>query len=309
MPDPFPEQENMFNAKTKKGYERIGLLYIMPWLLGFILFNIIPISSSFFFAFSDLKLINQPHFIGFGNFTHMFTKDDLFLQSLKVTFLYTLMAVPGKVGFALLVALILNLKIRFVGFFRLVYYLPSILGGSVMISVLWRFLFMRDGFANALLKNLTGLGPIDWLGPDLALQTISLLPIWQFGSSMVLFLAALKNVPKELYEASRVDGATAVKSFLHVTLPLISPIIFFNLVMQTINELQQFTAAFIVTGGGPMYSTYVIGIKIWDEAFRFLKMGYASALSWVLVVIILMMTVLMFLSSRFWVFYDDKRGL
>ncbi len=292
---------------TKKQYDRRGLLYILPWLVGFVVFHVIPIGSSIGFAFSDLKLLNRPRFVGLANFSYMLTKDDLFFHALKTTFVYTAVSVPAKVVFALFVALLLNLRVRGVGFFRLVYYLPSILGGSVVISVLWRFLFMREGLANLILRVTTGAGPLDWLGPNLALPTLSLLQVWQFGSSMVLFLAALKSVPRELYEASMVDGAGRVRMFLTVTIPLITPIIFFNVVMQTINALQHFTEFFVVTGGGPLHATYVFGVKIWEEAFKYLKMGYAAALSWVLVAVIVVFTTVIFFTSRYWVFYEDQK--
>jgi oligogalacturonide transport system permease protein len=294
---------------TKKQYERRGFLYVLPLLIGFIAFHLIPIGSSIALAFSDLKLLNKPHFVGLANFTTMFTKDDLFYHALKVTFVYTAVSVPAKVAFALVVAMLLNLKVRGVAVFRLIYYMPSILGGSVVISVLWRFLFMRDGLLNQIVSTLTGAGPIDWLGPNLALATLSLLQVWQFGSSMVLFLAALKGVPRELYEASMVDGAGRLRMFLSVTIPMITPIIFFNVVMQTINALQHFTEFFVVTGGGPLHATYVFGVKIWEEAFRFIKMGYAAALSWVLVAIIVLFTAIIFVTSKYWVFTEDKKIL
>jgi oligogalacturonide transport system permease protein len=221
---------------------------------------------------------------------------------------YSVFAVPAKVGFALAVALIMTIKIRFISFYRAIFYIPSILGGSVVLAVLWRFLFMHDGLINSILKTF-GVGAQEWLGPNLALFTLSLLPVWQFGSSMVLFLAGLKNIPAELFEAARIDGAGKLQVFRKITIPLLTPIIFFNFVMQMINALQEFTSPFVITEGGPLHATYLLGMKIWEEGFSFYKMGYASAISWILMVIILVLTVLVFRSSSHWVFYEDESKL
>jgi len=206
-----------------------------------------------------------------------------------------------KLCMALLVAVILNMKRRGVDFFRTVYYLPSIMGGSVAISVLWKLMFMRDGVINKLI----GLS-VDWIGsPKYALFTVSMLSVWQFGSSMVIFLAALQQIPSSLYEAAKVDGARAPTSFFRITLPMITPVLFFNLIMQTINALQEFTSAFVITAGGPLKSTFVLGIKLYQEAFTYYKMGYASALSWIMFIIIVVLTSLIFRSSSGWVYYED----
>ncbi|WP_284638142.1 carbohydrate ABC transporter permease [Paenibacillus silviterrae] len=283
----------------------IGLLYISPWLIGFLVLTLYPFVASLYYSFTDYSMVKQPSFVGLANYVEIFTKDPDFYNSLKVTFLYVLMAVPGKLVFALLIAIILNVQIKGINFFRTVYYLPSILGGSIAVSVLWRFLFMREGLVNKVLSY-ASIGPIDWLGnPKLALFTISLLPIWEFGSSMVLFLAGLKQIPKELYEASKVDGASRLRTFFSVTLPLLTPVILFNLIMQMINAFQQFTAAFVITGGGPVKSTNLYGLMLYENAFRFFKMGYASALSWVLFIIILVFTFVLFGTSNRWTHYED----
>ena len=183
--------------------------------------------------------------------------------------------------------------------------LPSILAGSVAISIVWRSMYMNDGVVNSVL-SLFGIGPFPWLSsPDLALITISLLTVWQFGSSMVLFLAGLKQIPKELYEAGKVDGASKFRMFFRITIPLLSPIVLFNFIMQTINAFQDFTAAFIITGGGPLNSTYLFGFKIYEDAFHYSKLGYASALSWVLFTCIMLFTAAAFTISRKWVYYED----
>lgn len=282
-----------------------GLVFVSPWIIGFLAFQLYPLALSFYYSFTDSTVVKMGKFIGLDNYVKMMTADKDFFPSIKVTILYSLIAVPAKLAFALFVAIILNMKSRAVNLYRTVYYLPSILGGSVAISILWRFLFMKEGVINQALAVLH-IPPVNWLGsPNVALGTISLLVVWQFGSSMVLFLAGLKQIPGELYEAAKVDGAGKFRMLLEITLPLLTPIIFFNLVMQTINALQEFTAAFVVTNGGPLKSTYLFGLKIYDEAFQNMKMGYASALSWFLFAMILLLTLFIFRSSRSWVHYED----
>lgn len=282
-----------------------GLVFVSPWIIGFLAFQLYPLALSFYYSFTDSTVVKMGKFIGFDNYVRMFTADKDFFPSIKVTILYSLIAVPAKLAFALFVAIILNMKSRAVNLYRTVYYLPSILGGSVAISILWRFLFMKEGVVNQMLAALH-IPPVNWLGsPNVALGTISLLVVWQFGSSMVLFLAGLKQIPGELYEAAMVDGAGKLRMLWQITLPLLTPILFFNLVMQTINALQEFTAAFVVTNGGPLKSTYLFGLKIYDEAFQNMKMGYASALSWFLFAMILLLTLFIFRSSRSWVHYED----
>ncbi|MFH5185122.1 carbohydrate ABC transporter permease [Paenibacillus sp. TAB 01] len=297
-------QQALKRKRSRASY--IGLVYISPWIIGFLLLQLYPFLASMYYSFTSFDLINTPKWIGLKNYVDMFTKDDMFYQTLKVTLIYALIAVPAKLAFALLVAVILNVKMRSVNFFRTVYYLPSILGGSVAVAVLWRFLFMKEGVINNVTAMLH-LPAVDWLGnPKLSLFTISMLNVWQFGSSMVLFLAGLKQVPGELYEVGRVDGASKLRMFFSVTLPLITPILLFNLVMQIVNAFQEFTGAFVILpDGGPLKSTYLFGMKLYDEGFKFLKMGYASALSWVLFSIILIFTLLVFRSSSYWAHYED----
>jgi oligogalacturonide transport system permease protein len=255
----------------------------------------------------DYKMFSEPDFTGLKNYIYMFTKDELFWHSLKVTFIYVLVSIPLKLIAALIIALLLNMKLKFINFFRTVYYIPSIMGGSVAIAILWKAMFMKEGYINSLL-SLFSIPPVSWLGnPSVALYTLSSLVIWQFGSSMVLFLAGLKQIPAELYEAARVDGASTIKTFFSITLPQLSPIIFFNLIMQIINAFQEFTGPLVITErGGPMNSTYLYVLKIYDEGFRFFKMGYASALSWILFAIILVFTSLIFKSSSSLVYYEDE---
>jgi len=295
------------HTKKRSRNRYTGLLYISPWIIGFIIFQLYPLLSSFIYSFMDYKMFSEPDFTGLKNYIYMFTKDELFWHSLKVTFIYVLVSIPLKLIAALIIALLLNMKLKFINFFRTVYYIPSIMGGSVAIAILWKAMFMKEGYINSLL-SLFSIPPVSWLGnPSVALYTLSSLVIWQFGSSMVLFLAGLKQIPAELYEAARVDGASTIKTFFSITLPQLSPIIFFNLIMQIINAFQEFTGPLVITErGGPMNSTYLYVLKIYDEGFRFFKMGYASALSWILFAIILVFTSLIFKSSSSWVYYEDE---
>lgn len=293
-------------GEPKRKWQYVGLLYISPWIVGFLLFQLYPFFASLYYSFTKFDMIHAPVWTGISNYVEAFTNDEGFYQSLRVTFVYGLIAVPLKVSFALFVAVLLSAKLRSVNFFRTVYYLPSILGGSVAIAVLWRFLFMREGTANRILSTF-GIPSVDWLtSPHIALFTVSTLAVWQFGSSMVLFLAGIKQVPAELHEVGRVDGASRIRMFFSVTLPLITPILLFNLVMQTVGAFQEFTGPFVILpDGGPLKSTYLYGMKLYDEGFRFLKMGYASALSWVLFVIIFAITALVIKSSSYWTHYED----
>ena len=291
--------------KPRKKYKYIGLLYILPWVIGLLIFQLYPFLSSLYYSFTDFNMISKPKFIGFENYKNIFFNDPDFYQSLKVTGIYVLLAVPVKLAFALFIAILLSAKLKGINFLRTVYYLPSILGGSVAISVLWRFLFMKEGIINNMLGRLS-LGPVDWLGsPDIALYTLGLLTVWQFGSSMVLFLAGIQQIPNEMYEAGSIDGASKPRMFLKITLPLLTPILLFNLVMQMVNAFQEFTGAFVITNGGPMKSTYLFALKLYEEAFTFFKMGYASALSWIMFIIIMGVSAIIFKTSNSWVYYED----
>lgn len=281
-------------------------LYLSPWLAGFGLLQLYPFLSSLYYSFTNYRLLRDDvDWVWFQNYITLFTIDPDFKKSLGVTFLYALIVVPSKLIMALLIALLLNTKVKGVNFYRTAYYLPSIMGASIAVSALWKMLFMKEGVLNNLLGSF-GVAPVDWLGtPGTALVVLSLLQVWQFGSSMITFLAALKQVPAELHEAARVDGASAVRRFFTITLPMITPILLFNTVMQTNNAIQVFTSSFIITNGGPMKGTYVLGMKLYDEAFGHFKMGYASAISWVMFLIVFVITFALMRSSKHWVYYDD----
>lgn len=285
-----------------------GFFYILPWVIGFAVFQLYPFIASFCYSFTDYTLLNSPTFVGLSNYKTLFQVDKQFLETMKITGAYALMSVPLKLAFALLIACVLNAKIKGIGIYRSLYYLPSILGGSVAVSVLWRVLFMKDGTVNRFF-GLFGLPAVNWLtDPEIALFTLSMLQVWQFGSAMVIFLAALKQIPSELYEAAAIDGGGKMKQFFHITLPQISSVVFFNLIMQSIQALQNFTSAFVITGGGPMKKTYIIGMKLYDDAFKYYKVGYACAESWILFLVILALTLLVFRSSSAWVYYADEGG-
>ncbi|MCD4760970.1 sugar ABC transporter permease [bacterium] len=284
----------------------MGLLYISPWIIGFIAFGVYPLGSSIYYSLTNYNILGKPDFIGFKNYLYMFTKDRDFYHSLWVTFKYVLYSVPMKILSALFFALILNQSIGFIKQYRTIFYLPSIFAGNISIALLWKFLFMPRGIINNLIARL-GIPSVPWLtDPKFALFTISLINIWAFGASMVIFLVGLKQIPKELYEAGRVDGASKIRLFFMITLPLLTPQILFNLVMQTIAAFQSFTAAFVITGGGPLKSTFVYSLKIYQEGFSFFKMGYAAALSWILFIIIMAATLILFKSSKSWLHYQDS---
>lgn len=283
-----------------------GYLYILPWIIGFLVFQLYPLVMSLFYSFTNFKMSANYKMVGFANYIRIFTRDIEVQNSLWTTFKYVFISVPLKLVSALLIAMLLNQKLRGINFFRTVYYLPSILGGSVAIAILWRQLFAIDGIINRILSAL-GVSPIGFLtDPKIALFAIGFLSVWQFGSSMVFFLAALKQVPQSLYEAASVDGSGPIRNFFRITLPMISPMTLFNVIMQMINAFQEYTAPAVITNGGPLKSTQVLGITLYMNAFSYRKMGYASAISWVLFVIIIFFTALVFRSSSTWTFYNDE---
>ncbi len=282
-----------------------GLMYILPWIIGFTVLQFYAIATSLYYSFTDYSMGKNTNWVGLQNYIDIFTKDYDFVKSARVTFIYVLIAVPLKLLFALFIAVVLNQKLRGINLFRTAYYIPSILTGSVSIAILWKALFLKDGYVNVIFSYL-GIPPVSWYGtPTMALFTISLLTVWQFGSSMVLFLAGLQQIPNSLYEAGRVDGASKLMQFFKITLPMLSPTIFFNIIMQTINAFQEFTSPAIVTHGGPVKGTYLYGLKLYEEGFQNFRMGYACSLSWLLFIVIMIFTLVMFTSSSRWVYYAD----
>lgn len=293
----------------KKTENLTGYILILPWLFGFLLLYLIPMIASIFYSFTDYTLLNEPKFIGLDNYRRMLFKDPTFWKSLGVTFYYVFALVPLRLGFALFIAMFLNNKMKFLGFYRAVYYIPSIVGGSVAVSIVWKQLFGNKGVVMSLLE-LVGINQeVSFIGnPYTAIWTIILLGVWQFGSSMLIFLAALKQIPESLYESAMIDGANGWNKFTRITLPMLTPIIFFNLVLQVINGFKTFTESFIITQGEPLDSTLLYVLYLYRRAFTYFDMGYSCALAWVLVGIIAVFTILIFKSQTSWVYYESKEG-
>ncbi|MEV4358690.1 sugar ABC transporter permease [Nonomuraea sp. NPDC049625] len=286
---------------------RAAYLFLLPWFAGLLLLTGGPILASLALSFTDFDLLTAPSFVGLDNYARMLTDDPHFVNAVRVTLIYVVFSVPLSGAFALLVAVLLNRPVRGVGVYRAAYYLPSLLGGSVAVAILWRQIFGADGLINDALSYFGIVGP-SWIStPEYAIYTLVLLHIWQFGSPMLIFLAGLKQIPAELYDAAAVDGAGKVRAFFRITLPMLSPIIFFNLVLQTVNAFKAFTPAFIISGGigGPADSTLFYTLFIYQEGFGNFRMGYASALAWVLLLVTAAFTALAFRSSKYWVHYAD----
>jgi len=276
-----------------------GLLFVMPFVIGFLVLGIYPFIISFILSFTDCRMNSIPEFNGFKNFIRILTDSD-FHKAFLVTFKYILMLVPFKLAVSLGTALFLNINIRGMGFFRTVYYIPSILGSNIAIVIMWSFLFTSGGLVNQVLENL-GIMPVSWYGEEApAMFMIVLLRVWEFGSTMIIFLSALNDIPKELYDSAKVDGAGRIRMFFSITLPMLKNVIFVNLVMQSITAFQEFNAPFMITGGNPMKGTYTVSMLIYDEAFRYYDIGYANAVSWVLFMITALFIMIIFrLTKKF----------
>ena len=287
--------------------KNFGFFFILPWWIGFAIFKLYPFMASLLYSVHDYNLFRTATFVGLQNYMDILS-DNLTMKSFAQTFKYAFLTVPLELGFALFIAYILNFKIKGVNFFRIAYYVPSILGGSVSIAVLWRFLFKTDGLINMIAAKF-GFEAFNWLGdPQGAFFVIILLRIWQFGSPMVIFLAALKGVSADLYEAAAIDGAGKWRQFFSVTVPLITPVIFYNFVTQLCNKFQEFNGPFIITQGGPLRSTTLVSLLVYNNAFKSYEMGMASAIAWLLFLIIMTFTVISFMSQKYWVYYSDEDG-
>lgn len=298
----FSEKKQL-EAGTYKNKE--AFLFLLPWIAGVLLFTIGPMIQSLWLSFTDYSIYESAKFIGLQNYREMFFEDRMFKQSLMITLKYVVMFVPVKLIAALAVALLLNQNIRGMSLYRTIYYIPSIIGAGIAMAVTWKIVLSRDGFLNEFL-GIFGVGPYDFLtNPKMALTTLAMMGAWQFGSSMVVFLAALKQVPRDLYESSEIDGAGRVLQFFRITLPLISSTVLFNLIMGIINAFQVFTQVSVITGGGPADSTYVYMLHLYRTAFEGHRMGYSSALAWILTVIILVFALVVFWSSKKWVYYEN----
>ena len=290
----------------------IFYLTVSPWIIGFILFTVIPMAISLYLSFTQWNVVKSPVFIGLDNFVYMFTKDPDFFQSLKVTLLYTITSVPLQIVVALGLAILLNEATRAVGFFRTAFYIPSIVA-SVASAVLWQWIFNpRFGPVNGLLRSIGMTAPNWFNDPRYALPALVIMSAWGVGGQMLIFLAGLKGVPQSLYEAAEVDGAGRFVRFFRITLPMLSPTLFFNLIMAMIGAFQTFDAAYVISTarsgqiGAPLNSTLFYLLHLYQEGFTFLNMGYASALAWMLFIIILAVTFVINRWSKSWVFYSGE---
>jgi len=294
-------------TSTRRSRDTIeGYLFIMPVVLGLLFFTIGPMLASFYISFTKYPILRSPEWIGLRNYVNMFTKEPNFWQSAKVTLLYAITAVPLGILGAFLLALLLNQRIKGMGYFRTSFYIPTIVP-AVASAVLWGWLLNPDyGLVNAVLKQV-GLPTSRFLGePESALASLVLISLWGVGGGMVVYLAGLQGIPESFYEAAKIDGANGQQLFRFITLPLMTPTIFFTLVMGLIGAFQYFTEAFVLTQGGPLFSTYFYSLMVYERAFRFTQMGMAAAMAWFLLAVVLVLTLLVFRSSALWVFYETE---
>lgn len=287
------------DAETKA-----GLAFTSPFIIGFLLFMIVPMMISLYYSLCDYNILSAPVFVGLKNYIKMFS-DEVFFKTIGVTFFYALISVPLRLVFALLVAMLLLNSSRLTAFYRAAYYLPSIIGGSVAVSILWKRMFAIDGVINKVLAVFGMKDPVSWLGDkNTTIWTLILLAVWQFGSSMLIFLSSLKQIPSSLYEAASIDGAGKFRQFFKITLPLLTPTIFFNLVMQMINGFLAFTQCYIITQGKPMNSTLFYTVYMYQQSFEYYNTGYGAALAWVMLLIVGLITAFLFATKRFWVYEE-----
>lgn len=286
-----------------------GYMFLLPWLLGFCLLALGPILASLYLSFTRYDMVSAPRWDGLGNYEYMLQKDRRFWKALGVTFQYVFLAVPLRLAMALGVAMLLDKGLRSMGLYRAIFYLPSLLGASIAIAILWREMFGIDGVVNQLLATV-GIEGIGWITtPETSIYTMVILAMWQFGSPMLIFLAGLRGIPRDLYEAAEIDGTSRSRQFWCITLPMLAPVVFFNVVLQTIEAFKTFTSAFIISNGtgGPADSLLFYTVYLFNEAFKFFRMGYASALAWVLLIIIGIFTAIAFATSKYWVHYENDR--
>ncbi|NEE03132.1 carbohydrate ABC transporter permease [Phytoactinopolyspora halotolerans] len=282
-----------------------GLLYISPWIAGLLIFTAYPFAYSFYLSFTDWKGIGAKNFVGVDNYTSMFTDDPLFMKSVWNTAYYTIISVPGGMILAFFLALLLNQRVRFMPIFRVAFYLPSVTIG-VATAVLWIHILGPDGAFNDLL-GLFGIRGPNWFASETwAMPGLILMSFWGIGQNMIIYLAALQSVPQDLYDAAEIDGANSVQRTRHVTFPMITPAIFLTLILGIINSFQTFTVALIVTNGGPNDATTFVLLHIYNNAFRYFQLGYASAMAWVLFLLMLVFTLIQFGLARRWVFYQGE---
>ncbi len=303
---PFWER-SAFDMKKKKRRDLIhGYLFIAPFLIGLFVFTIFPIGYSLYLSFTDYNVLSPAKWIGIKNYIKMFTMDETVRISLKVTFNFALVQVPLRLSVALFVAVLMAKKTKLTGVYRVAFYIPSLLGGTVAVAITWKKLWDNHGVINAILERI-GLPTHNWLNDvHTALYVLILLGVWQFGSTMLIFLAGLNDIPSSLVEAAIIDGAGPIACFFKVKLPMLTPVLFYNLVNSIIGSLQAFNSAYLISSGAPMNSTMYYGLYQYKQGFEYMNMGYASAMAWVMMLIILAMTALVFKSSSAWVYYQGE---
>lgn len=283
----------------------VGYIFSAPFIIGFLLFTIIPMISSLYYSMTDFNMIEEANFIGMQNYANLL-HDERFINSIVVTLIYVFFSVPLKLAFALLIAFLLTRKTRLQSFYRSLYYLPSLIGGSVAVALVWKELFARKGLINLTLARF-GIHTINWFGSMSAAKwPLILMTVWQFGSSMLIFAAGLKEIPTSYYEAAKIDGANGWQSFWNITIPCLSPVVLFNLVMQLISGFMVFTQAFVITGGGPNDATMYYALYVYKQGINNRNMGYASAMSWVMLIIMSIITAIVFKTSKHWVFDENQ---
>jgi multiple sugar transport system permease protein len=293
------------SSRTREAIE--CYIFMLPVILGLLLFYLGPMIASLYFSFTDYDMLSSPEWVGLSNYSNLLN-DDIFWTSLRVTVMYSTISVPMVLLVALMLALLLNQKFKGVTFFRTVYYLPTVMSG-VAVATLWKWIFNTDyGVLNLLLEKVGIRGP-SWLtDADWAIWALILTSLWTVGGSMLIFLAGLQSIPNDLYEAAAIDGAGAWSRFRNITVPMLSHVTFFNLVLGIIGALQVFTEGWVLTQGGPNNSTMLLSIYLYRNAFEYLKMGYASALAWVMFLIVLLLTLAVFKSAPMWVHYQETQG-
>ncbi|MGW6353715.1 carbohydrate ABC transporter permease [Streptomyces sp. NPDC055092] len=285
-------------------------VFLTPWMIGALVLTLVPMAVSLYLSFTDYNLFDPPHWVGLRNYTEMLTDDPRYWRSVGTTMLYVVVAVPLKLGLALAVAILLKNLNRGRAFYRSAFYAPSLLGASMSIALVWRALFNDGGTVSGILGSV-GIHAGGWVGsPDLAVYVVVLLTVWQFGAPMVIFLAGLQQISPDLYEAAALDGAGRRRQFVSITVPMLSPVVFFNLVLEIINSFQVFTPAFVISGGkgGPADSTMFYTLYLYERGFTASHMGYAAAMAWMLLIAIAAITLILFRTSRSWVFYADEEG-
>lgn len=307
-------KNNQMTPKRKESLAQIlnkpkvaGYVFILPFIIGFLAFLALPMLLSLGFSFTRYNILESPVFIGLENYKTMFTADPKFWKVFGVTMYYVLFSVPLRLLMALAVAMLLVKSTKLSGFYRAIYYLPSIIGSSVAVAILWKRMFASDGVINALLKVVGLPSDIAWLGRvDTAIWTLIILAVWQFGSSMLIFLSGLKQIPVSLYEAATVDGANGIQRFFKITIPMLTPSIFFNLINQLISGFMAFTQSYIITQGKPRDTTLFYTVYMYQNSFTYNKLGYGCAMAWFMVFVVGLLTLVLFKTQKKWVYYEAE---